>query len=161
MSHKQDEITKLEQTIGANYSGNHTKSLHLFLRDSLKNLRTDCDYTTNVEELMQALDAVVKWGEVLHLGISDAPVWVVVKANAYATFHALARFSVIGRDMECEIVPMCIDEGLAIAPWCSAGQGRFKMKEEEEERKLKNEVIRSYTADSAWGVRLCIWILLG
>ncbi|KAK0236682.1 hypothetical protein EDD85DRAFT_790455 [Armillaria nabsnona] len=68
-------------------------------------------------------------------------------ASVYFTFTGL--WPVVGYDVEREIGPMCIDEGLAIAPWGSVGQGRFKMKEEVEERKLKNEFIRSYTADSA------------
>ncbi|KAK0433441.1 hypothetical protein EV421DRAFT_1741584 [Armillaria borealis] len=100
-------------------------------------LHPSTDYTTNVlEELMQALNTVATSGQVLHLGISDAPASVVVKTNAYTKFHALAPFV---------FYPM----SLAGPPWGSVGQGRFKMKEEGEERKLKNGFIRSYTADSA------------
>jgi len=42
---------------------------------------------------------------------------------------------------------MCIDEGLAIAPWRPAGQGRFKSKAQIEERKRNNEFIRSITGE--------------
>ncbi|KAK7460370.1 hypothetical protein VKT23_009093 [Stygiomarasmius scandens] len=163
MSHKQHEVAKSPHAIGANFGGNHSKSLRISLRDSLKKLRTDYidilyvhwwDYTTSVEEMMRALDAVVRSGQVLHLGISDAPAWVVQKANDYANFHALTPFviyqglwNVMTRDMERDIIPMCIDEGMAIAPWGSVGQGRFKTKAEIEERKRKGEIVRSYTAD--------------
>ncbi|KAK0189874.1 hypothetical protein F5146DRAFT_643833 [Armillaria mellea] len=91
MSHKQDEITRPDHTIGANYSGNDTKFHRLFLRDSPRKLLIDCidilcvhwyDYTS--EELMRSLDAVVKVGKILRLGIPDAPAW---KANPYAKFH--------------------------------------------------------------------------
>jgi len=100
---------------------------------------------------MQSLDSVVKSGKVLHLGVSDTPAWVVVKANEYAKHHALSPFiiyqglwNVMVRDFEREIIPMCIEEGLAIAPWGAVGQGKFKSKAEIEERKQKNEALRSY-----------------
>lgn len=164
MSHKQHEIAKTEHGIGCNFGGNHTKSLRLSLRDSLQKLRTDYidiyylhwwDYTTSVEEVMQSLDSIVKSGKILHLGVSDAPAWIVAKANEYARHHALTPFviyqglwNVMVRDFEREIIPMCIEEGLAIAPWGAVGQGRFKTKAEIEERKRNKEVIRSYTAEA-------------
>uniref|UniRef100_A0A0W0FVU0 NADP-dependent oxidoreductase domain-containing protein n=1 Tax=Moniliophthora roreri TaxID=221103 RepID=A0A0W0FVU0_MONRR len=163
MSHKQHEVQKTPHAIGANYGGNHTKSLRISLRDSLKKLRVDYidllyvhwwDYTTSVEEMMHALDVVVKSGQVLHLGISGAPAWVVQKANDYAKFHSLTSFvvyqglwNVMVRDMEREIIPMCIEEGMAIAPWGAMGQGRFKTKAEIEERKKTGELVRPYTAE--------------
>jgi aryl-alcohol dehydrogenase-like predicted oxidoreductase len=164
MSHRQFEIAKSEHGIGSNYGGNHTKSLHLSLRDSLKKLRTDYvdilyvhwwDYTTSMEEMMQALHTIVTTGKVFYLGISDAPAWVVSKANQYARDHTLTPFviyqglwNVMVRDFERDIIPMCIDEGLAIAPWGPAGQGRFKSEAEVAERERNNERIRSYTAEA-------------
>jgi aryl-alcohol dehydrogenase-like predicted oxidoreductase len=144
-NHKQYD-TKTEHGIGSNYGGNHTKSLHLSLLDSLRKLRTDYldilyvhwwDYTTSIEEVMHSLDIVVKSGKVFYLGISDTPAWIVSKANQYARDHALTPFviyqglwNVMVRDFERDIIPMCIDEGLAIVPWGAAGQGRFKSKAE-------------------------------
>src|SRR6202011_451214 len=116
------------------------------LLDSLRKLRTDYldilyvhwwDYTTSIEEVMHSLDIVVKSGKVFYLGISDTPAWIVSKANQYARDHALTPFviyqglwNVMVRDFERDIIPMCIDEGLAIVPWGAAGQGRFKSKTE-------------------------------
>ncbi len=74
------KLRDTESGIASNYGGNHTKSLHLALRDSLKRLRTDYidvlylhwwDYSTTVEEIMRSLDNVVKSGKVLYLGTSD------------------------------------------------------------------------------------------
>ncbi|KAF8579305.1 Aldo/keto reductase [Ramaria rubella] len=44
------------------------------------------------------------------------------------------------RDMERDIIPMCIKEGMAIAPWGSVGQGRFKSKDDIEEHKQSGEI---------------------
>lgn len=94
------------------------------------------DFTTDVEEVMQGLHALVMAGKVLYLGVSDTPAWVVVKANAYARSHGLRQFSVYqgqwnagAREIEREIVPMCRDQGMAIAPWAPLGQGRLKTAE--------------------------------
>ncbi|UZJ52465.1 hypothetical protein CBS101457_001785 [Exobasidium rhododendri] len=133
-----------------NFSGNSAKSLRTSLAASLKKLRTDYidvlyvhlwDFTTSIPELMQALNREVLAGRVLYLGASDMPAWVVVKANMYARQHGMAEFvvyqglwNVIKRDMEQEIIPMCRDMGLGIAPWGSLGQGRLRTAEQVEQR---------------------------
>ncbi|CBX89962.1 hypothetical protein IAQ61_003512 [Plenodomus lingam] len=124
-----------------NYAGNSTKSLRMSLEASLKKLQTDYidllyvhwwDFTTSIPELMQSLDAVVKAGKVLYLGISDTPAWVVSKANQYARDHGLRPFSVYQgrwsaaeRDFEREILPMARSEEMALCPWGSLGGGNF------------------------------------
>jgi len=140
------------------YGGNGPKSLKLSLRDSLRKLQTDYidilyvhwwDYSSSIPELMRSLDALVRAGTVLHLGISDTPAWVVAKANQYARDHALAEFviyqgkwNVIERDFEREIIPMVRDDGMALAPWGALGSGKFQTKAQVEERKSNNESLR-------------------
>lgn len=82
---------------------------------------------------MQSLNALVLQGKVLYLGISDAPAWLVTKANAYARQHGLRPFSVYQgrysaqqRDLEREIIPMCREEGMAIQAFGVMGGGYFK-----------------------------------
>jgi len=82
---------------------------------------------------MQSLNQLVTSGKVLYLGVSDTPAWVVSKANQYARDHGLRQFCVYqgrwnaaARDLEREIIPMCRDEGMGIAPWGSLGGGTFK-----------------------------------
>ncbi|KAF8579304.1 aryl-alcohol dehydrogenase AAD14 [Ramaria rubella] len=161
-SHKQHEIARTGG-VGPNYGGNHAKSLHIALRDSLQKLKTDYidilyvhwwDYTSSVEEMMHALDDVVRSGKVLYLGVCNVPAWIVAKANQYTRDHTLTPFvvyqglwNIMMRDMERDIIPMCIEEGMAIAPWGSVGQGRFKSKDEIEERKRSGEIICSYTGE--------------
>jgi aryl-alcohol dehydrogenase-like predicted oxidoreductase len=86
---------------------------------------------------MTSLNHLVASGKVLYLGISDTPAWVVSKANEYARNHGLRGFSVYqgcwsaaSRDLERDIIPMCRDEGMALAPWGALGRGKFKTEEQ-------------------------------
>jgi aryl-alcohol dehydrogenase-like predicted oxidoreductase len=131
-----------DKEILVNTGGNGSKSLHTSLSASLKKLQTDYidllyvhwwDWTTSIPELMQSLNHQVASGRVLYLGASDIPAWVVSKANEYARSHGLRGFSVYQgnwaadkRDFERDIIPMCINEGLGIAPWGALGGGNFK-----------------------------------
>ncbi|TLD26696.1 hypothetical protein PspLS_04956 [Pyricularia sp. CBS 133598] len=133
-------------SIMANYTGNSTKSLRSSIDASLKKLQTEYidllyvhwwDYSTSIPELMQSLNQLVAAGKVLYLGISDAPAWVVSKANEYARNHGLRQFSVYqgkwsaaSRDFERDIIPMAKDEGMALAPWGALGSGNFKTEEQ-------------------------------
>ncbi|KAF0326354.1 putative aryl-alcohol dehydrogenase AAD14 [Colletotrichum sp. SAR11_59] len=142
-----------------NYSGNHKKSLHLSVRDSLKKLQTDYidllyihwwDWTTSIEELMDSLHILVEQGKVLYLGVSDTPAWVVSAANTYARAHGKTPFSVyqgrwnvLIRDLEREIIPMCRQFGMAIAPWDVLGGGKLQTKKQLEERQKAGEGLRA------------------
>jgi aryl-alcohol dehydrogenase-like predicted oxidoreductase len=142
-----------------NHCGNHRRSLHMSVRDSLKKLQTDWidilyvhwwDQTTSIEEVMDSLQILVEQGKVLYLGISDTPAWIVTAANLYARAHGKTPFSiyqgrwnVMLRDFEREILPMARHFGMAIAPWDALGGGKFKTKEEIERRKAGGEKLRS------------------
>jgi aryl-alcohol dehydrogenase-like predicted oxidoreductase len=142
-----------------NTCGNHKRSLHMSVRDSLKKLQTDFidilylhwwDHTTSIEEVMDSLHILVQQGKVLYLGISDSPAWVVSAANTYAKAHGKTPFSiyqgrwnVMLRDFEREIIPMARTFGMALAPWDVLGGGKFKSKKEIEERKKNGEGLRS------------------
>jgi aryl-alcohol dehydrogenase-like predicted oxidoreductase len=97
------------------------------------------DHSTSIPELMHTLNDLCTARKVLYLGVSDTPAWIVVKANCYARQHGLRPFSVYQgrwgaacRDFEREIIPMCVEEGLALAPWGVLGGGGFKSKDEDE-----------------------------
>ena len=109
------------------YNGNNTKNLHISVEASLKKLRTDYidilylhwwDYSTSVEEVMNSLHNLVAQGKVLYLGVSDTPSWIVTKANTYAKMAGKTPFviyqgawSILERDIERDIIPMCVQEG--------------------------------------------------
>ncbi|EXK27417.1 hypothetical protein FOXG_02647 [Fusarium oxysporum f. sp. lycopersici 4287] len=136
--------------IQANEQGNHAKSLITSLEASLQKLQTSyvdilylhwqhCrwDFTTSIEEVMQALNRMVQNGKVLYLGVSDTPAWVVSRANQYARDHGMAQFvvyqgrwSAAVRDAERELLPMCRSEGMAFAAWGAMGGGAFRSEQD-------------------------------
>ncbi|KAH9976309.1 NADP-dependent oxidoreductase domain-containing protein [Lactifluus volemus] len=146
----QDDVTHK-----VNYSGNHAKSLRVSVEASLKKLRTSYidilyvhwwDWTTSVEEIMNALHNLVVQGKVLYLGISDTPAWIVSKANQYAKDHGKTpfsvyqgRWSVLERSFERDIIPMARSEGLALAPWDVLGGGKIRSDAEEARRRETGE----------------------
>lgn len=123
----------------ANGGGNHRKNLRLSLEVSLKRLRTDYidvywvhmwDRHTPIEETLAALHDVVRAGQVLHLGISDTPAWVIARANALAecrgltSFAALqAPYNLLQRDIERELLPMAEASGMTVAAWSPLAGG--------------------------------------
>lgn len=145
-----------------NFQGNHRKSLHLSLRDSLRKLQTDYidilyihwwDHTTSIKELMDSLHTVVEQGKVLYLGASDLPAWVVSAANTYATENAKTPFSIyqgqwniMRRDFERDIIPMARQFGMALAPWDVLGGGKFQTKKAVEERKAQGLTLRGFAS---------------
>ncbi|KAI0741038.1 aryl-alcohol dehydrogenase [Earliella scabrosa] len=146
------------------YVGNNTKSLHISVENSLKKLRTTYidilyihwwDWTCGVEEVMNSLHHLVASGKVLYLGISDAPSWIVTKANTYARMAGKTPFviyqgawSVVQRDMEREIVLMAKEEGMAICPWNVLAAGKIRTDAEEEARLKSGELgRRTFGAD--------------
>ncbi|TBU58654.1 Aldo/keto reductase [Dichomitus squalens] len=138
-----------------NFMGNNIKSLTLSVEASLKKLRTTYidilyvhlwDNEADVEEIMDGLHNLVVSGKVLYLGVSNMPAWMVVKANEYARHNGKtpfvvyqARWSVLDRDIEREILSMCRHEGLAIAPFAVLAGGHIRTDEEEERRRESGE----------------------
>lgn len=88
------------------------------------------DQTTPIEETVRALDDVVRAGKARYVGFSNLPAWLAMKAIGFAEANGLARFqsaqvyySIAGRDIEREIVPLAQSEGLAILPWSPLAGG--------------------------------------
>jgi aryl-alcohol dehydrogenase-like predicted oxidoreductase len=122
-----------------NGGGNHRKSLIQSLHASLKRLGTDYidlywvhawDFMTPVDEVMRALDDAVRAGKVLYVGISDAPAWVVSRANTLADLKGWTPFaglqiqySLIERTPERELLPMAKALDIAVTPWGVLGGG--------------------------------------
>lgn len=88
------------------------------------------DPITQLEETMRGLEDVVRSGKVRYIGVSNHPAWMVMKANGYADKMGWGKFvatqnyySIAGRDIEREIVPMSISEGISIMPWSPLAGG--------------------------------------
>jgi aryl-alcohol dehydrogenase-like predicted oxidoreductase len=122
-----------------NACGNHRKNLMQSLDASLKRLNTDYvdllwvhawDFLTPVEEVMRALDDVVRSGKVFYIGISDAPAWVVSQANTVADLRGWTpfvglqiKYSLIERSAERDLLPMAKALDIAVTPWAPLGAG--------------------------------------
>ncbi|GAB4462766.1 MAG: aldo/keto reductase [Armatimonadaceae bacterium] len=122
-----------------NAAGNHRKNLHQAVNGSLQRLGTDYidllwvhawDGVTPVEEMMRALDDLVRAGKVLCVGVSDAPAWVVSEANTLAMLRGWSPFcamqveySLVQRGIERELLPYAQARDLAVLPWSPLAQG--------------------------------------
>ncbi|RAH41039.1 Aldo/keto reductase [Aspergillus brunneoviolaceus CBS 621.78] len=141
-----------------NFAGNHRRSLHLSVHDSLAKLQTSYldilyvhwwDSTTSIEEVMDSLHMLVQQGKVLYLGICNAPAWVVSAANTYARLQGKTQFSiyqgrwnVLHRDLEREVIPMARRFGMAVAPWDVLGGGKFQSPQAMAARRENGEGLR-------------------
>src|SRR5258707_2498924 len=122
-----------------NAAGNHRKSMVQAVEASLKRLQTDYidlywvhiwDQITPVEEVMRALDDLVRQGKVLYVGISDAPAWWVAQANTLASLRGWSAFvglqieySLIERTVESELIPMAKALNLGLTAWSPLSRG--------------------------------------
>lgn len=122
-----------------NAGGNHRKNLVRSLEASLSRLRTDYidlywlhawDFMTPVEEVMRALDDVVRAGKVRYVGVSDTPAWIVSRANMLADLRGWTPFvglqieySLIQRTVERDLTPMARALDLAVTAWGAIGGG--------------------------------------
>jgi aryl-alcohol dehydrogenase-like predicted oxidoreductase len=88
------------------------------------------DLHTPLEETLDALDDVVRSGKARYLGFSNLPAWMAMKAlglqaaNGWAKFvSAQMYYTIAGRDIEREIVPLALDQGVGILPWSPLAGG--------------------------------------
>jgi len=95
------------------------------------------DKDTPIEETVRALDDLVRSGKVRYVGYCNLPAWQSMKALGFANGHNLARFqsaqmyySIAGRDLEREVVPLAQDQHLAILPWSPLAGGLLSGKYE-------------------------------
>jgi len=88
------------------------------------------DIVTPVEETLRALDDLTRQGLVRYVGCSNWQAWKVMKAQGIAAQHGWARFetlqayySIAGRDLEREIVPMLNDQRVGLMVWSPLAGG--------------------------------------
>jgi aryl-alcohol dehydrogenase-like predicted oxidoreductase len=88
------------------------------------------DPATPLQETLRALDEVVRSGRVRYIGICNFAAWQIAKALGISERERLARFesaqmyySIAGREIEREVVPLAKEEELAILPWSPLAGG--------------------------------------
>ena len=135
---------------GVNQVGLSAAHIHASIDGSLERLGLDhvdlyqihgFDPVTPIEETVRALDQVVRSGKARYVGFSNLPAWVASKALTFARENGLTRFqsaqvyySIAGRDIEREIAPMCLAEGVAILPWSPLAGGLLSGKFDPEKK---------------------------
>jgi aryl-alcohol dehydrogenase-like predicted oxidoreductase len=118
---------------------------------SLKRLRTDyidlyqihaADLVTPIEETLRALDTLVTQGKVRYIGCSNWYAWQIMKANGISEAKNLAKldtlqayYSIAGRDLEREIVPLLEDQRTGLLVWSPLAGGLLSGKFSREHQK--------------------------
>lgn len=122
-----------------NAGGNHRKSMIQALERSLDRLDTDYidvyfvhawDGMTPLDEVMRALDDQVRRGRILYIGFSDAPAWVVSRAQTMAQFMGWTPFTsiqvpynLVQRSAERELLPMANSLDIGVTVWSPLAGG--------------------------------------
>jgi aryl-alcohol dehydrogenase-like predicted oxidoreductase len=88
------------------------------------------DYGTPIEETMEALHDVVRSGKARYIGASSMFAWQFAKAQQVAERHGWTRFvsmqdhyNLVYREEEREMIPLCLDQGVAVIPWSPLARG--------------------------------------
>jgi aryl-alcohol dehydrogenase-like predicted oxidoreductase len=133
--------TKVFGEIGAGPNARGATRSHILdgVKASLARLQLDhvdlyqihgFDPATPIEETVRALDHLVQQGLVRHVGVSNWAAWQIVKALGVSERRGLTRFeslqayyTVAGRDIEREIIPMLKSEGIGLMVWSPLAGG--------------------------------------
>jgi aryl-alcohol dehydrogenase-like predicted oxidoreductase len=167
--HRQSVVLATKYSLAApgtdpNAAGNHRKSMVQAVEASLKRLQTDYvdlywvhiwDQITPVEEVMRALDDLVRHGKALYVGISDAPAWWIAEANTLARGRGWSPFvglqieySLIERTVERELIPMAKALNIGVTAWSPlAGgilTGKYHGHGSPEQGRMNNDMMRHY-----------------
>ena len=124
---------------GPNDIGLSRKHVTQGCEDSLRRLGTDyidlyqvhCwDGVTPLQETLSALTDLVRSGKVRYIGVSNFTGWQLMRSVRVSEANGLERFaclqpqySLVERNIEREVLPVCVEEGLGVIPWSPLGGG--------------------------------------
>ena len=146
-------LPRTAEEIEAGISGQ--KHIENMINASLQNLGMDYvdlyiyhmwDWNTDIYDIMDGLNQVVKAGKARYIGISNCFAWQIAKANALAEKEGFAKFvsiqghyNLIFREEEREMVPYCEEENIALTPYSALASGRLSRKPGEGDTKRATE----------------------
>ena len=126
---------------GPNGAGLSRRAIMTEIDNSLRRLGTDhvdlyqihrWDYSTPIEETLEALHDVVKAGKARYIGASSMFAWQFATALATAERHGWTRFvsmqnylNLLYREEEREMLPLCRAAGVGVIPWSPLARGRL------------------------------------
>ena len=161
---RRDEIvvaTKVRNSVRKtpNIAGLSRKAILQEIDASLKRLGMDhvdlyqihrWDYATPIEETMEALHDVVKSGKARYIGASSMHAWQFAKAQQVAERHGFTRFvsmqpelSLLYREEERDMLPLCRDQGVGVIPWSPLARGRLARPWGERTVRMESDVFGS------------------
>jgi len=120
---------------GENGAGLSRKHILASIDGSLRRLGLDYvdlyqihrwDDRTPIEETMDALDDVVRAGKARYIGASSMYAWQFAKAQSVAPTRFVSmqnHYNLVYREEEREMIPQCIDQGVAVLPWSPLARG--------------------------------------
>lgn len=104
------------------------------------------DPATPIEETLEALTDLVRQGLVRYIGVSNWAAWQIAKALGLSSQHGLAKFASLqayytlaGRDLEREVIPMLENEGLGLLVWSPLAGGLLSGKYSREQEGTENK----------------------
>jgi aryl-alcohol dehydrogenase-like predicted oxidoreductase len=133
--------TKVGNPMGRDANGRGYSRKHIVhaAEQSLRRLRTDhidiyqthiWDPATNLDEMVEAFDHLVRAGKVLYVGITDMPFWQFATAYFHARHHGLTQFvsvqnhfNLLWRDDARELLPFCRAQGIGLIPYSPMARG--------------------------------------
>ncbi len=149
---------------GPNHGGLSRKSIFSEIEGTLRRMELDYldlyiihrwDYDTPIEETMEALHDLVKSGKVRYIGASAMYAWQFQKAQNIAEKNGWTKFvsmqnhyNMIYREDEREMIPYCIDSGVALTPYSPLAAGRLTRDWDGETERFKTDVIARSKYDS-------------
>src|SRR5213595_45880 len=107
------------------------------------------DSRTPIEETTEALHDVVRAGKARYIGASSMYAWQFAKAQAVAPTRFVSmqnHYNLVYREEEREMIPQCIDQGVAVLPWSPLARGLLAGN-----RSREGEKLTTRAKTDAWG----------
>ncbi len=152
---------------GPNRRGLSRKHIIEACENSLRRLQMDYvdlyqihrwDSGPAIEEILDALDSLVQAGKVRHLGASSMAAWQLSKALYTAKEYGWHRFvsmqnhyNLAYREEEREMIPLCVDQGLAVIPWSPLARGFLTGTRNREGGSTVRSQVDSFAKDMYYG----------
>jgi aryl-alcohol dehydrogenase-like predicted oxidoreductase len=133
--------TKVYNAMGTGPNDRGVSRYHIIqaVDDSLRRLQTDHidlyqlhrpSFSVPHDEILRAMDDLVKQGKVRYIGSSTYPAWKIMEGLAVSEKYNLARYvceqppyNLLDRRIENELVPLCQQNGIGLIPWSPIGGG--------------------------------------
>ncbi|MCL7748731.1 aldo/keto reductase [Halalkalibacter alkaliphilus] len=167
---RQDIIlaTKVRMKVGdrPNDVGYSRKRVMDGIEASLKRLQTDYvdlyqlhvwDQLTPIEETLRTLDDLISSGKVRYIGCSNFLAWQLMKSLSVSEQKGFAKFisiqpqySLVNREMDREVMSLCIEEGIGVLPWGPLGSGFLSGKYEGLETPTLGRLSQGLEGESSW-----------